>query len=61
MTAHRKVSGVGMNINAWKYPDISCVVCKYSMTPGALCFIYGMIGLDIGYNGMFHITFYWLL
>ena len=35
--ARKKVDGVGLNMQAWKYPARFCLVCEFWMTPGRGC------------------------
>ena len=53
--ARRKVDGVGLNMQAWKYPARSCLVCEFWMTPRARLFVgVGGVGAEVGVSGMFH-------
>ena len=53
--AQRKVDGVGLNMQAWKYPAKSCLVCEFWMIPRARLF-WGVegVGEEVGVSGMFH-------
>ena len=53
--ARRKVDGVGLNIQAWKYPAGSCLVCEFWMTPRERLFV-GVGGdvAELGVRGVFH-------
>ena len=51
----RKVDGVGLNMQACKYPARSCLVCEFWMTPRAGLFVgVGGVGTELGVIGMFH-------
>ena len=51
----RKVDGVGLNMQAWKYPTRTCLVCEFWMTPRARLFLgVGGVGAEVGVSGMFH-------
>ena len=53
----RKVDGAGLNMQAWKYPARSCLVCEYWMTPRARLFVgVGGVGAEVWVSGMFHRT-----
>ena len=51
----RKVDGVGLNMQAWKYPARSCLVCEFWMTQRAMLFVgVGGVGAEVGAGGMLH-------
>ena len=53
--ARMKVYGVGLNMQAWKYPKISCLVCEFWIIPRARLFVgVGGVGAEVGVSGMFH-------
>ena len=57
MIARRKLYGVGLNMQAWKYPERYCLVCEFLMTPRARLFVgVGGVGAGVGVSGMFHRT-----
>ena len=51
----RKVDGVGLNMQAQKYPARYCLVCEFWMMPRARLFV-GVVGVgaELGVSGMFH-------
>ena len=53
--AMRKVDGVGINMQAWKYPARCCLVCEFGMIPRARLFV-GVkgVGGEVGVSRMFH-------
>ena len=55
LMARRKVDGVGLNMQAWKYPARSYLVCEFWMTPRGRLFVgVGGVGAEVGVSGMFH-------
>ena len=55
LMAGRKVDGVGLNMQAWKYPARSCLVCEFWMTQRAMFFVgVGGVGAEVGAGGMLH-------
>ena len=51
----RKVDGVGLNMQAWKYPTRTCLVCEFWMTSRARLFVgVGSVGAEVGVSWMFH-------
>ena len=51
----RKVDGVGINMQAWKYPARYCLVCELWMTPRSRLFMgVGNVDVEVGVIGMFH-------
>ena len=55
LMARRKVDGVGLNMQAWKYPARSCLVCEFLMTPRARLFVdVRGVGSEVGVSWVFH-------
>ena len=55
LMAWRKVDGVGLNMQAWKYPARFCLVCEFWMTQRTMLFVgVGGVGAEVGASGMLH-------
>ena len=55
VVAWRKVDGVGINMQAWKYPARSCLVCEFWMSATSRLFMgVGGVGTEEGVSGMLH-------
>ena len=51
----KKVDGVGIKMQAWKYPAKSCLVCEFWITLRARLFWgVGGVGAEVGVIGVFH-------
>ena len=55
LMAWKKVDGVGLNMQEWKYPTRSCLVCEFWMTPRKRLFVgVGGVGTEVGVIWMLH-------
>ena len=53
--AWRRVDGVGLNMQAWKYPARSCLVCEFWIMHRVRFLVcVGGVGAEVGVSRMFH-------